>query len=153
MAAHPLVRPLEADDEAALSVIDSEYATTYGLTPVISRASVSFYARSGHSFVVSWEGAPIGFILAQAVWHGSHPVVTVSRIATRDDAPAAARPALIEALTKSAYDAAVYDILVLHPTLDQVTGAALADKSYRQRDLVIYQRTLGSRGDSATKEG
>lgn len=152
MATQPLVRPLDTEDEAGLKAIDNAYAAQHDVAPVISRASVSFYARSGHAFVVSWAGELIGFVLAQAVWHGSHPVVTVNRVAVRGDAPVSARPALIEALTKSAYDAAVYDIIVLQPAGDSATRAALEDKSYQQRNIMLYERTLGSRGQLPTKE-
>lgn len=152
MATQPLIRPLDTEDEANLKAIDDAYAAQHSVTPVINRASVSFYARSGHAFVVVWAGEIVGFVLAQAVWYGSHPVVTVSRIAVRDDAPVSARPALIEALTKSAYDAAVYDVTVLQPAGDSATRAALEDKSYQQRNMILYERILGSRGQLPTKE-
>ena len=80
--------------------------------------SLRFYARSEHSFVaIEGELAdPLeptsvsGFVLAQSVWMGDKAMVWVSSLRIHHDAPAAVLPGLLHAVTKSAYDGAVYEI-------------------------------------------
>ncbi|MDZ7704341.1 MAG: DUF1999 family protein [Trueperaceae bacterium] len=146
MAALTYARVLSPDDAELLAEIDRAYAERYGLEPILTRSSLSFFVRSGHSFVALNEGAATGFALAQAVWNGTRPAVVVSRLATGDDHDLGTRLALIEAITKSAYDAAVYDIQVQLSSDDHVGARAFQNKQYHQRNLVTYERILGSRG-------
>jgi hypothetical protein len=153
MAASGVVfaRPLTQDDEEVLSELDQGYATTLGLTPFLSRSSLHFYVRTGHSFVSVKAGQLTGFVLAQSVWNGTRPTVYVNRLAVADVADTASRLALLEAVTKSAYDAAVYDLQVLHPSADEQGVSALAEKLYTEKPFRIFERVLGSRGQRAVE--
>ena len=139
-------RPLTPDDEAVLAPIDAFYAEKTGLASVLTPGSVSFYARSGHSFVAVSAGEETGFILAHAVWDGTRPTVQVSRLAVANLGDDASREALLEALTKSAYDAAVYDLQVQHPQADEAGVKALQIKDYKAANITLFERVLGSRG-------
>jgi Protein of unknown function (DUF1999) len=83
-----------------------------------SLPSLRFYARSEHSFVCieSVHADPLeptsvyGFVLAQSVWMGDKAMVWISSLRIHHDAPAAVLPGLLHAVTKSAYDGAVYEI-------------------------------------------
>ena len=138
-------RPLMPEDQEALEVLDAAYAARFGLEPVLSKSSVSFYVRSGHAFVAVRSGASVGFVLAQAVWNGTRPTVYVSRLVTED---AETAEALLEAVTKSAYDAAVYDLQVQVPEGDEGVSRALMTKLYVRRPEHLYGRVLGSRGQN-----
>lgn len=168
MSGAPLrARPLERDDLAALEPLDRGYAERFDVEPVTGAASLSLYARSGHSFVVERGARIVGFVLAQAVWTGARPVVRLARLAVpaevavdaADAADAAgeagepaeggeARRLLVEALTKSAYDAAVYDLEAVVPDPDRELHAALEGFDYRPRPARVYTRVLGSRGEA-----
>ena len=139
-------RPLGPDDLDDLELLDKTYAERYSLEPVVTRSSVGFYVRTGHAFVAVRSGVTVGFVFAQAVWNGTRPTVFVDRLSVTDEADAAAYEALLEALTKSAYDAAVYDLRVLAPEADAGAAAALGVKQYQGRAERLYARTLGSRG-------
>lgn len=146
MAALTYARPLEPDDGERLAVIDQSYALAYGLEPVLTRASLGFFVRTGHAFVAERGGEAVGFALAQAVFNGTRPTVQLARLAVGDPRDTAACEALLEAVTKSAYDAAVYDLWVLVPTGDGAAREALYAKAYAPLELSLYARTLGSRG-------
>ena len=152
MAALTFARPLTSEDEETLGPLDSSYAAQYGLQPVVTKSSVSFYVRSGHAFVAVRGGEVVGFVFAQAVWNGTRPTVYVNRLAVADaadtDIDTEAREALLEAVTKSAYDAAVYDLQVQVPEADGGAAGALAAKSYTLTSERLYARVLGSRGQS-----
>jgi Protein of unknown function (DUF1999) len=83
-----------------------------------SLPSLRFYARSEHSFACietaladPFEPTSVyGFILAQSVWMGDKAMVWISSLRIHHDAPAAVLPGLLHAVTKSAYDGAVYEI-------------------------------------------
>ena len=139
-------RPLGPDDLDDLEPLDKIYAERFGLEPVVTRSSVGFYVRTGHAFVAVRSGVTVGFVFAQAVWNGTRPTVFVDRLSVKDEGNAAAYEALLEALTKSAYDAAVYDLRVLVPDADAGAAAALEVKMYKGRSERLYARTLGSRG-------
>jgi Protein of unknown function (DUF1999) len=139
-------RPLTQDDEEALAEIDKAYAQQVGLEPFLSRSSLHFYVRTGHSFVAIRSGQPTGFVLAQSVWNGTRPTVYVNRLAVANLEDNESRLALLEAVTKSAYDAAVYDLHVQHPSADVEGLAALAEKQYLEKPFRIFERILGSRG-------
>jgi Protein of unknown function (DUF1999) len=139
-------RPLTQDDEEALAEIDKAYAQQVGLGPFLSRSSLHFYVRTGHSFVAVRSGQPTGFVLAQSVWNGTRPTVYVNRLAVESLEDNESRLALLEAVTKSAYDAAVYDLHVQHPSADIEGLVALAEKQYLEKPFRLFERILGSRG-------
>jgi len=139
-------RPLGPDDQEALTGIDEAYAAAFGLEPLVSKSSVSFYVRTGHAFVAVRGAAPVGFVFAQAVWNGTRPTVYAVRLAVADPADKGVREALLEALTKSAYDAAVYDLQAQVPEADGEAARALSVKSYAPLAERLYSRKLGSRG-------
>ncbi len=136
-------RPLMPEDEAELMNLSTAYAERFGLEPLLSKSSVSFYVRTGHAFVAVRAGDVVGFVLAQAVWNGTRPTVYVNRLVAADPE---AGEALLEAVTKSAYDAAVYDLQVQIPEDDAVSAQALGSKNYARRPEQVYGRVLGSRG-------
>lgn len=146
MAVLTFARPLSADDQELLGPNDAAYAARFGLEPVLSRSSVSFYVRTGHAFVAVRGGEAVGFALAQAVWNGIRPTVYLNRLAVPDMDDVGAREALLEAVTKSAYDAAVYDLEVQVPEADGGAAGALAAKQYALTPARVYRRVLGSRG-------
>lgn len=137
-----LVRPLTAEDLEVLLPLDESYSRRCGSEPLVARAALSFYERSGHSFVLEEQGEAGGFLLAQAVWDGQRPTVTVRRNVASSEA---GRMALLEAVTKSAYDAGVYDLVVEQPEVDEAGKAALAASGYSPRHTRLYSRVLGSR--------
>lgn len=168
--------PIDITDLEQLLAADQEYATVTGVEPVVDRASVHFYLRSGHSFAARGTSARstsaargtsaagsgddlVGFVLAHASWSGGRPVVRVERLSTvagavdgaGDVAEGVAR-ALVEAVVKSAYDAGVYDIVAAVPTRDLPATSALSGASFEANDLSVYVRVLGSRG-STTVQG
>jgi hypothetical protein len=136
---------LEPDDEAALGALDAAYAEAYGVEPLISAAAVSFFARSGHAFVAREGGTVLGFVLAQAVWGGARPTLQTPRLI----GPRAVREALLAALVKSAYDAAVLDLTVAVPAADTELAELLAADGWREQPLRSFVRALGSRARRA----
>lgn len=144
MAGLTFARPLSPDDQEALELLDATYAAHFGLEAIATRSSVSFYVRTGHAFIAVRDGEPVGFVLAQAVWNGTRPTVYVNRLVA-ELTDTEAREALLEAVTKSAYDAAVYDLQVQVPEADDGAAQALAVKRYALRAERVYGRVLGSR--------
>lgn len=136
-------RPLTPDDQEVLEELASVYAERFGLEPLLTKSSVSFYVRTGHAFVALRAGEVTGFVLAQAVWNGTRPTVYVNRLVAPE---LETGEALLEAVTKSAYDAAVYDLQVQVPEGDVVAVQALSSKSYAPLPERLYRRLLGSRG-------
>jgi hypothetical protein len=53
---------------------------------------------------------------------------------------------LFDALTKSAYDAAVYDLQLFIPRTDKLSAQIAQVKNYYEAAVAVYERTLGSRG-------
>jgi hypothetical protein len=141
------LRPVDVDDLDALEALDAAYAAAHGLAPAVTRASLAFYARSGHSFVAGPAGAPRGFVLAHAVWDGARPTVSVARVVAAGD-EASVLHALVEAVVKSAYDAAVYDLAIELPAADGAARAAL-EAPWRERPVRRFERILGARASTA----
>lgn len=137
------LRPVDVEDLDALAPLDAAYAAEHALDPVIGLAALAFYARSGHAFVAGPVAAPAGFVLAHAVWDGARPTVVIARLVAGQGAGAVHR-ALVEAVVKSAYDAAVYDLTVDLPASDAVGAAAFA-KPWRERPVRRFERVLGAR--------
>jgi hypothetical protein len=92
------------------------------------------------------EGQVTGFVLAQAIWNGTRPIVYINRLAVLDLSDHESREALLEATIKSAYDAAVYDLWVQHPQNDSSGLQSLEKKLCKPREIRIFERILGSRG-------
>jgi hypothetical protein len=141
-------RPLEADDLPAVRAIDGAYARAYGLEPRATEASLRFFARTGHAFVAVGEGGVRGYVLAQAVFDGERPTLFAGRFASPPPGDADALRALLRSLTKSAYDAGVYDLHVEIPAGDVAGQQALRAESYRPAVTAVFQRQLGSRADA-----
>lgn len=147
-------RPLGEDDGEALAPIDQAYALLYDLEPALTRSSLAFFLRTGHSFAAFRGGEAQGFALAQAVWNGTRPTVHLGRLAVLDLAEedrAAVLGALVAAVTKSAYDAAVYDLVTSVPPGDEGAVRALLEAGYGELPLRLYGRVLGSRGQAVGK--
>jgi hypothetical protein len=141
-----LVRPLSLEDVDALRPLDESYALLMAQEPLVEQASVSFYSRSGHSFVLEDEGEVAGFLLAQAIWDGRRPAVAVRRLVVGPGGSGeAAREALLEAVTKSSYDSGVYHIVVEQPEADGDAVTSLAAAGYSPRPVRVFGRVLGSR--------
>jgi hypothetical protein len=141
-------RPLESDDLPAVRAIDKAYARAYGLEPRATEASLRFFARTGHAFVAVGEGGVRGYVLAQAVFDGERPTLFASRFVSPPPGDGDALRALLRSLTKSAYDAGVYDLHVEIPAGDAAGRAALHAESYLPAPSSIFQRQLGSRADA-----
>jgi len=140
-------RQLDSDDRELLQSIDQAHALTFDAEPQLTRASVSFYLRTGHSFVAMLEGEAVGFVLAQAVWNGTRPTITINCLAVDDVHAEVAREALLNAVVKSAYDAAVYDLVAYLPEADVAAHAALDTVMFKPQAVKVFSRVLGSRGN------
>lgn len=142
-----LVRPMEVDDRPRLDPIDADYARRHGEEPALTVGSVTFYARTGHAFVAEQGDRARGFALAQPVWDGARATLRVARLAVADGDDEARR-ALVEAVVKSAYDAAVYRLVAEVPGNDAAAGRALADGAWHPSSRRAFELRLGSGGDA-----
>jgi hypothetical protein len=140
------VRPLAADDLAALGPIDRTAAARVGSEALLTPGGTSFYARTGHAFVVETDEGPRGFCLAQAVWDGRRPTLRLAALRVAHEGDGEARAALLEAVTKSAYDAAVYDLVAELPEGDVAAQDLLRREGWEPEPVRPFRRTLGSRG-------
>ena len=156
------MRPLEPADTDALTVLDQAHAVEHGVRSMVSRASVHYFSRSGHSFVAelitndpSSGNGPLGLILAHPVWAGSGAIVRIERlaVAVSSGRVAAVASALTAAVVKSAYDAGVYRLLAALPESDAVGMDALAASEFYQEASVVFELTLGSGGLSGSNPG
>ena len=138
-------KPLQLNDAEQLRPIDEAYARYFKVETRLTRGSLSFYVRTGHAFVAVRKSEMVGFVLAQAVWNGTRPTLLVDYMPVAKMQDLVARLAMLEAVTKSAYDAAVYDIQVQIFTKDTVAIQSLIEKQYDEKELRIYERILGSR--------
>jgi len=141
------LRPVAVDDLAALQPLDAAYAREMNVEPAVEPASLGFFARTGHAFVAESDGRLQGVVLAQAVWDGVRPTVRVSRLIGSPEA----RRALAEAVVKSAYDAAVYDLAADVPTADEALAALLSATHWSERPTLRFERVLGSRATPAPR--
>jgi len=140
------LRPVAVDDLEALQPLDAAYARAMGVAPAVEAASLGFFARTGHAFVAESGGRVQGAALAQAVWDGVRPTVRVSRLIGAPEA----RRALAEAVVKSAYDAAVYDLAAEVPAADEALAALLGAAGWSERPVRRFERLLGSRAASGS---
>ncbi len=138
-------RPLQLDDVKELKPIDEAYAHHFAIEPNLTQGSLNFYIRTGHAFTAIRKSKIVGFILAQTVWNGTRPILFANYMAVAEIKDLLARSAMLEAVTKSAYDAAVYNIQVQIPTKDTIAIQSLIEKQYDEKDLCIYGRILGSK--------
>jgi hypothetical protein len=138
------LRPVDVDDLDALAPLDAAYAAEHAVAPVVGPAALAFYARSGHAFVAGPVAVPAGFVLAHAIWDGARPTVAIARLVAAPAAEGAVHRALVEAVVKSAYDAAVYDLTIDLPASDAAAAAAFAEP-WRERPVRRFERVLGSR--------
>ena len=141
------LRPVAVDDLAELQPLDAAYVRDTGVEPAIEAASLGFFARTGHAFVAESDGRPQGVVLAQAVWDGVRPTVRVSRLIGSPEA----RRVLAEAVVKSAYDAAVYDLAAEVPAADEALAALLSATSWSERPTRRFERVLGSRATAGPR--
>ena len=140
-----VVRAITTADLPQVERLDEAYASSRGLERLVDAGAVSFYERTGHSFVLARGGDGLdGFVLAQAVWNGRRPEVQLRRLVGSDDA----RLALLEAVVKSAYDSGVYDLLALLPEENGSLAGVLEEMQFGPRGMLVYERVLGSRGTS-----
>jgi Protein of unknown function (DUF1999) len=115
-----------------------------------SLPSLKFYARSEHSFAAIDDPnleptLVLGFILAQSVWMGDKAIVYISSIKVHYDAPTGTLAGLLHAVTKSAYDSAVYEI---HLESDKHLEPVAKREGYTDTGLKHMVRILGSRSVS-----
>ena len=110
-----------------------------------SPAALKFYERSEHSFVADDEGALCGFVLAQPVWQGDRPVVLIRTVSLAPQVPSGTAAGLFQAVIKSAYDTAVYE--VHFPVLPELRAVAQAEGTRTSGPYGICH--LGSRTDTA----
>jgi len=139
-------RQLDTEDRESLQTIDQGHALKFDAEPQLTRASVSFYLRTGHSFVAMLDSEAVGFVLAQAVWNGTRPTITINCLAVDDTHADVAREALLNAVIKSAYDAAVYDLIAYLPEADVAAHSALDIVMFKPQTVKVFSRVLGSRG-------
>ncbi|UCH26200.1 MAG: DUF1999 family protein [Trueperaceae bacterium] len=125
-------------------MIDQRYAASYAVEPIVNRASLSYYARSGHAFIAEKGGIACAFVLGHAIWNGSRATVWVDRLAARENEDGIVLEVLLEAVTKSAYDAGVYRLRVDIPESDGGVLGALQAKEFGQISVVAFERRLGS---------
>lgn len=138
------IRPVDIEDLEALRALEAPYLDRHERGACVDAASLRHYARSGHAFAARRDGVVVGTVLAHAVWDGARPVVRASRlVAAGDDATVLGR--LLEALVKSAYDAAVYDLVVELPAGDAAGRSATEATAFVERPLRRFERVLGSR--------
>ena len=138
-----MIRQVDVDDLDELLKIDQDYCRRYGTEAIVNLSSLNFYSRSGHSFASLVEGRLNGFVFSHAVWGGYKAVLQVTRLAASDDNEPV-QSALLEALLKSAYDAAVYELRVTQPNNDEKGLATLMKKDFKLTNTKLLQRTLGS---------
>lgn len=117
-----------------------------------SLAALRFFERSEHSFVAEKGGLLIGAIFGQSVWQGDHPIVLISRLwvspSLQNPQPAAALEvarSLLKVCSKSAYDAAIYELHLAVP--DALRPAAHLEEFRTPGDYAV--RYLGSRSITA----
>ena len=138
------VRPLDIDDFAGVDALDRAYAARNACAPVAEIAALRHYARGGHAFVAQRGGETFGVVLAHTVWDGARPSVRVVRLVGHDDSYDVL-DRLMAALVKSAYDAAVYDLVVELPESDAAGRVAVEANAFGVAPVLRFERVLGSR--------
>lgn len=138
------VRPLDDDDGEAVAPLEAAYAERHACAPLAGAAALRHYARGGHAFVARSEGAAVGLALAHTVWDGARPVVRLARLSAAGDDHDVLRR-LVGAVVKSAYDAAVYDLVAELPEGDAAGRAALQEHAFASTPVTRFERVLGSR--------
>ncbi|HZW27505.1 MAG TPA: DUF1999 family protein, partial [Trueperaceae bacterium] len=91
------VRPVEADDLAALAPLDADYAARLGTEPQVTLGSLHYFGRSGHSFVAEAGGGEVlGFALAHSTWAGGDPALRLERLVGTSEAAEALAAAVVK---------------------------------------------------------
>jgi len=139
------VRPLTPDDEARLAELEAAALKPHQRERT-NRAALVFFSRTGHSFVAEEEGRPLGFVLAQPLWQGDRATVLATRLVAKSPE---VEEALLAALTKSAYDAAAYEVAVVGDDLEADTLTSLGFVAGPR----LFVRALGSRGARGEHRG
>jgi hypothetical protein len=110
-----------------------------------SLPALKFYERSEHSFVAEDDGGLRGFALGQHVWQGDRPIVLIRTVSLALDAPEGTADGLFQAVIKSAYDSAVYE---LHfPVTPALSAKARAEGTVSPGPYGVCH--LGSRTETA----
>lgn len=143
------VRPLDIDDLANVVALDRAYAARHACALVTELAALRHYARGGHAFVAQRGDETCGVVVAHTVWDGARPSVRVVRLIAEGDAHQVLER-LVGAVVKSAYDAAVYDLVVELPASDAAGRAALESNAFGVANVVRFERVLGSRAAGGT---
>lgn len=135
------LRPIHEEDLPLLNALAGERP--------LSLAQVRFFARTHHSFLAEGE-APLGFALAQALWQGEQATVLINRIEGKSQEVLAG---LIRAVTKSAYDAGVYEVALHVDPGRELLKEALLKEGFQVGPLVLAVRVLGTRGEARPYRG
>ena len=135
------IRPLDPDDGERLH--DVFPALREGM---LSQKSLTFHARTDHSFVLEGQDGKLkGVTLAQSVWNGVEPELRVAGIWVASE-KMEDTAILLDAVVKSAYDAAVYRLrFEMHE--DRTDLASLLKRTgWTHEPLAVYTAQLGSDG-------
>lgn len=144
-------RPLDTIDLESLRALDRIHTRRFGVEPLISAASLGYYRRSGHAFVAERDGTAVGFILGRALWDGQQAAVSAARVAVAEPGDVAVLTTLVDAFTKSAYDAGVYRLELRLDDDDATAIDAGLARGYRRAAHTILSRRLGSREAKETR--
>ena len=154
-----IYRPMNEDDFAGIQAVELEALNADTLLSTLSEhernarvlaslAALRFYARTGHSFVAAepkaQRDATLGYLLAQAVWHGDRPTVHVSSVRVHADSPAVTLNGLLRACVKSAYDSGVYEVRLSADNAQELQAAQ--HEGFKETSSRSLVRFLGSRG-------
>lgn len=135
------IRSLEPDDGERLSEVFPSLRTD-----VLSQKSLSFHARTDHSFVLEgFDDQLKGVALAQSVWNGVEPELRVGGIWV-DSENVEDTSILLDAVVKSAYDAAVYRLRFDTQEGDLHIVSVLERTGWSREPIVVFTAQLGSDG-------
>jgi hypothetical protein len=161
-----IYRPPQDADYPGMQALDLELNLTddpnFTALPERERAgrlrtslpALRFYSRSEHSFVSTPDlytnpeqpTLVYGFVLAQSIWMGDKPILWISSLRAHPDAPGGCLAGLLHAVTKSAYDSAVYEI---HLAADASLETLAHREGYKDAGLKHLVRYLGTRAETA----
>jgi hypothetical protein len=135
------VRPLEPDDGDRLR--EAFPAMREGF---LSQKSLTFHARTDHAFVLEDPHSNLlGVTLAQSIWNGIEPELRIGGIWVADGADDGLA-VLLDAVVKSAYDAAVYRLRFDADPAQDAVKMLLEATGWTQQPVTVYAARLGSDG-------
>lgn len=135
------VRALEPDDGDRLR--EAFPALRDGF---MSQKSLTFHARTDHAFVLEdARGNVLGVTLAQSIWNGIEPELRIGGIWVVGDAEDGLG-VLLDAVVKSAYDAAVYRLRFDADPAQGAVKTLLEATGWLQQPTTVYAARLGSDG-------